>query len=119
MTQTRELTLPADPEAALAALREASAEVHVVVFKKSPICPTSTRAEFEFKQWLKDVDDADPVRIAWIDVIAERPLARGLTSALDVAHQSPQALWFTGGELAWHDSHGALTRARFTDANGG
>ncbi len=52
-------------------------------------------------------------------MIAERPLARGLTSALDVAHQSPQALWFTAGELAWHDSHGALTRARFTDANGG
>jgi len=119
MTQPRELSLPADPEAALSALREASADAHVVVFKKSPICPTSTRAEFEFKQWLGDLDDADPVRIAWVDVIAERSLARGLTSALDVAHQSPQALWFTGGELAWHESHGALTRARFTDANGG
>jgi len=46
MTQPRELSLPADPEAALTALREASAEHHVVVFKKSPICPTSTRAEF-------------------------------------------------------------------------
>ena len=119
MTQPRELSLPADPEAALSALREASADAHVVVFKKSPICPTSTRAEFEFKQWLGDLDDADPVRIAWVDVIAERPLARGLTSALDVEHQSPQALWFTGGDLAWHDSHGALTCARFTDANGG
>ncbi len=118
MTQPRARRRPAGPAAALTALREASAEHHVVVFKKSPICPTSTRAEFEFKQWLKDLDSADPVRIAWIDVIAERPLARGLTAALDVEHQSPQALWFTGGDLAWHDSHGALTCARFTEANG-
>ena len=104
---------------ALSALRQASVSTDVVVFKKSPICPTSTRAEYEFKQWLAGLEDDDPVRIAWIDVIAERPLARGLTTALDVGHQSPQALWFSGGDLAWHDSHGALTCARFTEANGG
>lgn len=119
MSDPRELPLPADPDAALAALREASAAADVVVFKKSPICPTSHRAEYEFKRWLAELDAADPVRIAWIDVIEERPLARGLTAALEVEHQSPQALWFTGGELAWHDSHGALTCARFTEANGG
>ncbi|MEM6673025.1 MAG: monothiol bacilliredoxin BrxC family protein [Planctomycetota bacterium] len=117
MTETREIQLPSDPNEAAAALRDASSTSDVVVFKKSPICPVSTRAEFEFKSWLSELGDDDPVRIAWIDVIAEKPLARGLTAALGVEHQSPQALWFSNGELAWHDSHGALTRDRFAEAS--
>lgn len=49
------------------------------------------------------------LEVAIIDVIEERPLARGLTAELEVRHESPQALWFSGGELAAHQSHGALT----------
>ncbi|MEM1450416.1 MAG: monothiol bacilliredoxin BrxC family protein [Planctomycetota bacterium] len=109
----REIDLPSDPEAAVTALRDASREADVVVFKKSPICPVSTRAEGEFRAWVRGLDEGDTTRIAFIDVIAEKPLARGLTAALGVQHQSPQALWFRGGELAWHDSHGSLTRERF------
>ena len=41
--------------------------------------------------------------------LAERALARGLTTELGIEHQSPQALWFAHGELVWHDSHGAIT----------
>lgn len=114
MSTERFIELPADPDAALAALQEASRTADVVVFKKSPICPVSTRAEFEFKTWTKGIDASDPVRLAMIDVIAEKPLARGLTAALGIDHQSPQALWFSNGQLAWHDSHGALTAARFS-----
>lgn len=107
------LDLPADAGAAVALLREESKTRDVVVFKKSPICPTSTRAEFEFRSWLKGLADDSTLAIAEVDVIAERPLARGLTAELGIDHQSPQALWFRGGELVWHDSHGSLTRARF------
>lgn len=112
MTERR-LTLDPDPAAALAALRDASRSGPVVVFKKSPTCPVSHRAEWEFKSWLRGLADAAPLRYALIDVIAERPLARGLTELLAVKHESPQALWFERGELTWHDSHDALTQARF------
>lgn len=116
MGAMREIHLPSDPDEAVSTLREASRETNVVVFKRSPICPVSTRAEHEFKTWLNTLGDDDTTRVAMIDVIAAKPLARGLTAALGVVHQSPQALWFSKGELAWHDSHGALTCARFADA---
>ena len=109
----RNLDLDADPQAALEALRSASADTPVLVFKKSPICPVSHRAEFELKSWRKSLTDEDPVRIAMVDVIEERPLARGLTAELNVKHESPQALWFAEGALAWHGSHGELTQQRF------
>ena len=55
--------------------------------------------------------------MAWtiIDVVAERELARGLTAELGIDHASPQALVFSSGELAAHDSHGALTAAWFAE----
>lgn len=115
----RKLTLEADPAAALATILAASHDAPVVVFKKSPTCPVSHRAEWEFKSWQKLLPPASRVRIAVVDVLAERPLARGLTAALDVQHESPQALWFEGGALKWHGSHGALTQARFADLDAG
>lgn len=108
------LTLDPDPAAALAAIRAASHERPVLVFKKSPICPVSHRAEWELTSWRKSLDEGAELALSIVDVIGERPLARGLTAALDVQHESPQALWFEGGELRWHGSHGALTGARFT-----
>lgn len=116
----RQLTLDSDPAAALEALLALSEERPVVVFKKSPICPVSHRAEWEFQSWLRKLAPDAPVRTAMVDVIAERALARGLTAALGVQHESPQALWFEGGALKWHGSHGALTEARFAElATGG
>ncbi len=103
------LSLPAEPKAALVALRKASEEGPVLVFKHSPICPISAAANDRFHGWLGDVDPEAGVRYAHIDVIAEKPLARGLVAELGVKHESPQALLFVDGELEWHDSHGAIT----------
>jgi bacillithiol system protein YtxJ len=107
------LLLDTDPALALDAIRRASQSAPVLVFKKSPICPVSTTAERELRAWLDGRADADELSVAWIDVIGERELARGLTRALDVEHQSPQALWFQSGELMAHESHSALNAARF------
>lgn len=111
-----ELNLDADPVAARAQLEQASRERPVVVFKHSPICPVSDRALRQFRAFLAALPPERALSVAHVDVIAQRPLARGLTAALGVEHQSPQALWFEGGALAWHDSHGALTAERFTRA---
>jgi bacillithiol system protein YtxJ len=108
------LDLHPDPRQALDQLRAASRDEPVVVFKKSPICPTSHRAEFEFRRFLEGRPDA-ALTVAWIDVIGERALARGLTAELGVQHESPQALWFADGELVWHASHGALNQAAFAE----
>ena len=108
-----ELTLDPDPERALRAIQAASRERPVLVFKRSPICPVSHRAEDELEAFLSGLGATRELAVARIDVIDQRPLARGLTAELHVQHESPQALWFAGGELVWHGSHGALTHARF------
>ena len=113
-----ELQLDPDPAAARAQLEAASRSRPVVVFKHSPICPVSDRALRQFRKFLGDLPPARELGVAHVDVIAQRPLARGLTAALGVEHKSPQALWFEGGALAWHDSHGALTAERFARALG-
>jgi bacillithiol system protein YtxJ len=113
-----ELQLDPDPATARAQLEAASRARPVVVFKHSPICPVSDRALRQFQRFLGGVAPGRELGVAHVDVIAQRPLARGLTAALGVAHQSPQALWFEGGALAWHDSHAALTVERFTRALG-
>ena len=74
------IQLSSDPEAALEELRSASQEHPVVVLKKSPTCPVSHHAEAEFRSWLAAHDGA-PCSFAIVDVLAERPLARGLTAA--------------------------------------
>lgn len=107
------LRLPADPAEALAVLRATSLHVPVLVFKKSPICHTSRETEAELSEWLSKRPADLPLMLAEVDVIAERMLARGLASLLAIRHESPQALLFKHGELAWHGSHGQLNVARF------
>ena len=80
----RTLDLPEDPAAAVAVLQAASAEEPVLVFKRSPICPTSFTAERQLRLFLEQLDDGAALRTASIDVIAERALARGLTAELGV-----------------------------------
>ena len=108
------LELPKDSGQALEVLRSLSAQAPVVVFKQSPICPISHAAQRRFESWLADLPEGTELHVARIDVIEDRPLARGLTAALDVKHESPQALVFRGGQLVWHDSHQALDGAAFS-----
>jgi len=102
-----ELRVEAEPERALEGIRARSRALPVLVFKKSPVCPVSWRAEEELAAWRAAA--RGDLALAVIDVIASRAVARGLTTELGVRHESPQALWFAGGELVAHASHGALT----------
>jgi len=107
------LTLPGQPKEAVKALRAASADKPVLVFKKSPTCPISRNAEGELKSWISSYDGA-PMAYAIISVLSQRALARGLTKELGIQHESPQALLFQKGEVVWHDSHSQLTQEEFT-----
>lgn len=91
----------------LAAVDAALAAPLFLVFKHSLICPTSATAFAEYEAFRA----AHPgVPTAWIDVIGERTWSRHVADRTGVVHQSPQALLVRGGKVAWHASHGAITR---------
>ena len=114
-----DLALDPDPVRALAVIRATSQERAVLLLKHSPICPVSSRAEKQVARWLEALTPTDDVAVARIDVIGERVLARGLTAELGIRHESPQALWFVGGELVWHGSHGDITQTRCAELAAG
>lgn len=102
----RRITTREDYEASFAA-------AHFLLFKHSPTCPISARAFREYEAFAA----AHPeLPTAWVDVLAERPLARDASARVGIQHESPQALWLRAGALAWHASHGAITRDSLAQA---
>ena len=77
-----------------------------MLFKHSPICPTSSRALAEWERFCADVPDAARL---FVDVIEQRAVARGIAEACGVAHESPQAILFHRGEPVWSASHFDIT----------
>jgi bacillithiol system protein YtxJ len=73
-----------------------------VVYKHSPICPTSTMAYEEMRS-LRRLQGDVPVYL--VDVIHSRPLSRYIAERVGVVHQSPQAIILRAGVPAWHGSH--------------
>lgn len=86
----------------------------VMLFKHSPICPISAAALTEWQRF----EAAHPeVPAIFVDVIADRALARGLSQECGVAHQSPQAILFKQGRPVWNASHNAITAASLEAAS--
>ena len=80
----------------------ALAQPLAVVYKHSPICPTSSIA-FEEIRSLHRLQEDVPVYL--VDVIQSRPLSRYIAEMLGVVHASPQAIILRSGVPAWHGSH--------------
>jgi bacillithiol system protein YtxJ len=80
----------------------AFAQPLAVVYKHSPICPTSGIAYEEIRS-LRRLQQDVPVYL--VDVIQSRPLSRYIAERLGVVHQSPQAIILRSGVPAWHGSH--------------
>jgi bacillithiol system protein YtxJ len=81
---------------------ELLAQPLAVVYKHSPICPTSTMA-FEEIRSLRLLQSDVPVYL--VDVIHSRPLSRHIAERIGVVHQSPQVIILQAGVPAWHGSH--------------
>jgi bacillithiol system protein YtxJ len=73
-----------------------------VVYKHSPICPTSGLA-YEEMRTLRHLQQDVPVYL--VDVIQSRPLSRYIAERVGVVHASPQAIILRAGVPAWHGSH--------------
>ena len=80
-----------------------------VLFKHSPACFVSRRALSEVRAFAAARPE---VTVILVDVLAERDLSRWIAARWDVPHQSPQALVFRCGRVAWHASHGSVEAAR-------
>jgi monothiol bacilliredoxin len=80
----------------------ALAQPLAVVYKHSPICPTSNMAYEEMRS-LRRLQGDVPVYL--VDVIHSRPLSRYIAERVGVIHQSPQAIILRAGVPAWHGSH--------------
>lgn len=78
----------------------------VLLFKHSPICPISTAARAAFELFRAAHPDAVT---GFVNVVAERTVARGLAERCGVQHESPQAILFEAGVPTWHASHDAIT----------
>ncbi|MHB1225775.1 MAG: bacillithiol system redox-active protein YtxJ [Gemmatimonadaceae bacterium] len=93
----------------LAELEEALRETPLLlVYKHSGACGISTTAWRE----IAHLEQAAPsLPIFLLDVIEQRALARAVAAALDVHHESPQAILVRDGTVIWHGSHFAVTAA--------
>src|ERR671915_2033552 len=80
----------------------AFAEPLAVVYKHSPICPTSGLAYEEMRS-LRRLQQDVPVYL--VDVVHSRPLSRYIAERMGVVHASPQAIILRAGVPAWHGSH--------------
>jgi bacillithiol system protein YtxJ len=78
------------------------AEPLAVVYKHSPICPTSGAAYEEMRS-LRRIHQDVPVYL--VDVVHSRPLSRYISERIGVVHASPQAIILRAGVPAWHGSH--------------
>lgn len=80
----------------------ALAEPLAVVYKHSPICPTSSMAYEEIRS-LRRLHGDVPVYL--IDVVHSRPLSRYIAERVGIVHASPQAIILRSGVPAWYGSH--------------
>jgi bacillithiol system protein YtxJ len=80
----------------------ALAEPLAIVYKHSPICPTSGIA-FEEMTSLRRLHSDVPMYL--VDVVQSRPLSRYIAERVGVVHASPQAIILRAGVPAWHGSH--------------
>ena len=72
-----------------------------VLYKHSPICPTSDVAYEEMLAFRR----RRAVPVYMVDVIHHRLLSRALAERIGVRHASPQAIILRDGVAAWHRSH--------------
>lgn len=96
-----------------AALKQASHDGTVLIFKHSTQCPISAMAHAELEKFAAG---AEGIRIGLVRVIEERPVSQGIEQALSVQHESPQAIFLRDGAPVWHDSHRKITEAALNEA---
>jgi bacillithiol system protein YtxJ len=100
-----------DSVEALNAFLQEHSDGEVFIFKRSTRCPVSSLTFEEFKRFAEKHPD---VPTAYIDVIESRPVSNHFAEEHGVEHKSPQVIQLHHGDVAWHDSHNAITEEELT-----
>jgi len=79
---------------------------NVMCFKHSFRCPISAAAH---EEWIAFTAAHPDFPTLFVDVVADRAVARGLSDECGVPHASPQAILFRNGRAVWNASHDAIT----------
>jgi monothiol bacilliredoxin len=96
-------------------LAQLAAGARTLLYKHSPVCGTSRRAELEVRRWAAGHPD---ITVVQLDVVRQKSLSRELAQALGIAHESPQAILLEGSRVVWHGSHGQVHRDELEQAVG-
>ena len=81
----------------------------LLVFKRSPICPTSHFVEGVFTQFIAGLPDSADLTVVSVDVIGARSVSQRVAADTGIRHESPQVLLIGAGQkILWHDSHGGI-----------
>ncbi len=88
------------------ALDEAKRATAAIIYKHSPICPTSWSSKREVEKFTKQNPDF-PVFV--VNVVQDKAFARKLAEDLDVQHESPQVILMQSGIAQKHTSHNTIT----------
>lgn len=89
-------------------LAESSKERPVVIFKHSLTCPISAAAYEQMTQFDGEV--------ALIEVQRARALSNEVESRLGIAHESPQVIVLSSGQVIWTASHFRITALAVSEA---
>ncbi|MCP3960174.1 MAG: bacillithiol system redox-active protein YtxJ [bacterium] len=99
-------------------LIEKSGETPVLFFKHSLTCPISRAALRQYESFLADRPEGDLTTYTLIEIQNARELSSDLAERTGVRHESPQALFVRGGEVAWHASHWSIQSEALAEAVG-
>jgi len=89
----------------------------VLLFKLSPTCPVSHRAEDQFRKFVDPLPDSKDLRVISVNVVYDRPISQRIAEDTGIQHESPQALLLSRGRnVRWHDSHSSITQESLKQA---
>jgi bacillithiol system protein YtxJ len=83
------------------------------ILKHSTRCPISAAALEEVEAFSRDEPE---VPVFLVLVIESRLLSNAVSEKFGVQHESPQAILVRDGAVAWHASHGGITRGEMAGA---
>jgi len=101
MAPIRTLTAPEEIDE----LIERSRKAPVWIFKHSLTCGTSAAAWSQYQSFVAGRPADDPATYAAIEIQRARPVSNALAEKSGIRHESPQALLFRDGRVAFHASH--------------
>lgn len=81
-------------------------EEQLLLLKHSSTCPVSGAAYEEYESFANEHKD---LNIYYLVVQEDRPLSNHIAETFHIKHESPQAILFKNGDVAWHASHWKIT----------